>query len=203
MFFPSLGFAAVRSSIVCVFVHVANFLGLEFSFQQLCGAGFVTRYWLNPALSWNMTQRAPHHSHRAKLRSSRSCTHSEPKPVYGAKQNSEKQVCSSATIERTYCRNSFNAPWESEHQPTWRRPRYEGSHPLYMKQTLLRTCHSWIGPLLPVPGDASGVGRDSNGKLPTRVRSPGGEARCQRHLVMENVAAALYRYLFIFAILNA
>ena len=30
-----------------------------------------------------------------------------------------------------------------------------------MKQTLLRTCHSWIGPLLPVPGDASGVGGDT------------------------------------------
>ena len=30
--FPSLGIAAMRSSIVCVFVGAANFLGLEFSF---------------------------------------------------------------------------------------------------------------------------------------------------------------------------
>ena len=82
----------------------------------------------------------------------------------------------------SYCRNSFNAPWESEHQPTWQRPRYDGTHPLYRKQTLLWTCHSWIGLLLPVPGDASGVGGDASGKLPTRVRSPGGEAGCQRHL---------------------
>ena len=29
-FFPSLGFAAVRLSIVCVFVDVPNFLELEF-----------------------------------------------------------------------------------------------------------------------------------------------------------------------------
>ena len=31
-FFPSLGFAAMRLSIVCGFVGEANFLGLEFSF---------------------------------------------------------------------------------------------------------------------------------------------------------------------------
>ena len=30
--FPSLGFAAVKSSILYVFVDVTNFLGLEFSF---------------------------------------------------------------------------------------------------------------------------------------------------------------------------
>ena len=30
--FPSLEFAAMRSSIVCAFVDVANFPGLEFSF---------------------------------------------------------------------------------------------------------------------------------------------------------------------------
>ena len=43
--FPSLGFAAVRSSVVRVFVDVANFLGLEVtSTSTLCRAGFVTRY---------------------------------------------------------------------------------------------------------------------------------------------------------------
>ena len=32
VFFPSLGLSAVRSSMVCVFVDVANFFGLQFSF---------------------------------------------------------------------------------------------------------------------------------------------------------------------------
>ena len=30
--FPSLGFAGVKLSIACVFVDIANFLGVEFSF---------------------------------------------------------------------------------------------------------------------------------------------------------------------------
>ena len=36
VFFPSLEFAAVRSSIVYVFVDEANFLGLEFFVSTAC-----------------------------------------------------------------------------------------------------------------------------------------------------------------------
>ena len=36
-----------------------------------------------------------------------------------------------------------------------------GTRPLYRKQSSLRTCHSWIGPLPINPDDASGVGGDA------------------------------------------
>ena len=35
----------MRSSIVCVFVDVANLLGLGFPSSTLCMAGFVASYW--------------------------------------------------------------------------------------------------------------------------------------------------------------
>ena len=64
--------------------------------------------------------------------------------------------------------------------------------PYIGKQSLFRTCHSWIGQLSIIPDDASGVGGDSVGNYRAHVRSPGGEAGCQRHLAMANVVAVLY-----------
>ena len=46
-----LGFAAERSSIVCVSLDVDNFQ--RFPSSTLCSDGFVARYWLNLVLSWN------------------------------------------------------------------------------------------------------------------------------------------------------
>ena len=54
VFPPSLGSSVVRSSIVCVFVVVANFLALEFCSSTLCRARFVARNWLNLVLSRNI-----------------------------------------------------------------------------------------------------------------------------------------------------
>ena len=51
VFFLSLGFAAVRTSIVYAFVDVANSLWLEISSSTLCRVGFVVGYWLNLVVS--------------------------------------------------------------------------------------------------------------------------------------------------------
>ena len=48
-FFP-LGFVALISSVVCVFVDIVKFLGWSFPSSTLC----VAKYWLNLDLSWNI-----------------------------------------------------------------------------------------------------------------------------------------------------
>ena len=49
--FPSLGIAGVRLFIACVFMDLANFLGLEVLSSTFCRAQFVDRYCLNLVLS--------------------------------------------------------------------------------------------------------------------------------------------------------
>ena len=43
VFFPTLQFAAMKSAIICVFVTVANFLGLKFPSITLHRAGLVVK----------------------------------------------------------------------------------------------------------------------------------------------------------------
>ncbi|KAK7823823.1 hypothetical protein U0070_020494 [Myodes glareolus] len=76
----------------------------------------------------------------------------------------------------------------------------------HQKQSSLRMCHSWIGPLPINPDDASGVGRDAAVEsyqahahyLAHQAVRPG----CQRHLVMENVVAALHSQCVTLAVLE-